>query len=124
MSRLSRLRQAIAAHENTPPPPQAQPQQSGQITLDQLVPMLQQSNPTQYAIGVSEDPPMVCFALKVGPIQIPCDLTLEKAEELLVKFDETIDKIRPKPIDEVSDEVLPAALAELLTEARANVEAK
>ncbi len=130
MSRSSRLRQRRARLEHErETAPIVQPQQEVQVGLEQLVPMLQQSNPTQYALAVNIDPPMIRLALKVGPIMIPCDIdSREKAEDLLSKLDGAINKAWPETAEEEAqqpdDIELPAHLADLLTDAAAKVQAK
>ncbi len=130
MSRSSRLRQRRARLEHErETAPIVQPQQEVQVGLEQLVPMLQQSNPTQYALAVNIDPPVIRLALKVGPIMIPCDITeKERAEDLLTKLDEAIGKAWPENAEEEpqqpDDIALPEHLANLLTDACSNVQAK
>jgi len=90
---------------------------------------MQQGAPIQYRVDVCAEPPLVRIAAKCGPLEIPLDLDLAKAEALLDSLDQAIDRISPKNGDEtvevtVESEPLADDLAALLTQARANVEAR
>ena len=102
MSKVSQVRQHREAieHERQQSPVTMQPT-PGEIGIDELVPMLISSGEKiQHGIdnGITPDGrPYVCIALGVGPIRIPCALSLNEARAFVQKLDRQIAQCEPAP---------------------------
>ena len=102
MSKVSQVRQHREAieHERQQSPVTMQ-MAPGETGIDSLVPMLiQGGQKIQYGVdsGITSDgTPYVCIALGVGPIRIPCSLSLNEARAFVQKLDRQIAQCEPAP---------------------------